>query len=39
MVIRFKTEYDAERWEWLFVNILRMKYCCANGYMNGFSWW
>lgn len=37
-VVRFANEDDASCYEWLFVSGLRMKWCCANGYMNGFTW-
>lgn len=38
MIIRFDDEYAASKYEWLFVKILRMHYCCANGYYNGYCW-
>ena len=38
MIIRFNSEYHAHKWEWLFCTILRMHYCCANGYYNAFCW-
>ena len=38
MIIRFKDEYSASRYEWLFVHILGMHYVCVGGYYNAFSY-
>ena len=38
MIIRFKDEYAADKWQWLFGTIMRMNRCCANGYCNAFSY-
>jgi hypothetical protein len=38
MIIRFKDEYEATRWEWVFWRILRMRRCCAGGYDNAYCW-
>ena len=38
MIIKFKTESDADRWQWLFGGIFRMYRCCCDGYYNAFSW-
>jgi hypothetical protein len=33
MLVRFKDEYDAESWAWLFVP-MGYRQCCAGAYYN-----